>query len=58
MTIGFGTWLGPMHMSHPGYVYNKIDAALYGALSPITFGSAVAWSIYATEKGYGGKQFI
>ncbi|XP_044756157.1 nose resistant to fluoxetine protein 6-like [Coccinella septempunctata] len=54
MLLGFGTWLGPMHMSHPGYVYNRLDAALFGAISPITFGSALAWTIYATEKGFGG----
>lgn len=55
MFLGFGTWLGPIHMSHPGYVYSRFDSALYGALSPITFGAAVSWAIYATEKGHGGK---
>ncbi|XP_045467072.1 O-acyltransferase like protein-like isoform X2 [Harmonia axyridis] len=54
MFLGFGTWLGPIHMSHPGYVYSRFDSSLYGAISPITFGAAVSWAIYATEKGHGG----
>ncbi|KAL3278414.1 hypothetical protein HHI36_013736 [Cryptolaemus montrouzieri] len=54
MSLGIGTWLGPVHMSHEEYEYKKLDSAFYGAVSPIFWGGAVAWTIYATEKGYGG----
>lgn len=52
--IGLGTWLGPLHMSVKNYEYNRWDAAIYGTLSPITWGAAVAWAIFATQNGFGG----
>ncbi|KAK9874774.1 hypothetical protein WA026_005581 [Henosepilachna vigintioctopunctata] len=51
MSFGFGMWLGPVHMSHMEYQYNRFDAILYAAFSPILWGAAVAWTVYATEKG-------
>ncbi|KAL1492211.1 hypothetical protein ABEB36_012693 [Hypothenemus hampei] len=52
--IGFSTWLGPIGMSIQGYQYNNIEAALYSAIYPITWGCAIAWLIYAAESGIGG----
>ncbi|XP_060523482.1 nose resistant to fluoxetine protein 6-like isoform X2 [Cylas formicarius] len=51
--VSFGTWFGPINMSVRTYEYNKLQAALYGAISPITWGAGVAWVIYSTERGFG-----
>ncbi|KAK9874633.1 hypothetical protein WA026_005461 [Henosepilachna vigintioctopunctata] len=53
MSFGFGMWLGPVHMSPMEYQYNRFDAILYAAFSPILRDKAVAWTVYATEKGSG-----
>lgn len=53
--IGFTTWFAPITMSVKGYEYNNLEAALYGAIYPFTWGSAVAWVIYTTENGFGSK---
>lgn len=53
--IGFSAMMGPFHMAVIDYVYNKMDGALYCALSPIFWGIGVGWTIYAANRGCGGK---
>ncbi|CAH1982289.1 unnamed protein product [Acanthoscelides obtectus] len=47
------TWIGPMNMASYGFQYNNLYAALYAALSPITFGLAVSYIIYAVDRNFG-----
>ncbi|XP_050297184.1 nose resistant to fluoxetine protein 6-like isoform X2 [Anthonomus grandis grandis] len=51
--LGFTTWFAPMKMCIGNYEYNNLEAALYGAIYPFTWGGAVAWVIYAVENGFG-----
>jgi hypothetical protein len=46
---------GPYYMSYPSYQYNRQEAALYNALSPILWSSLLGWGIFAERKGYAGK---
>ncbi|KAJ9593680.1 hypothetical protein L9F63_014775, partial [Diploptera punctata] len=43
---------GPYHMSFPDYKYNPTHAALYNALSPITWGSFISLGIFLGSNGY------
>lgn len=43
-------------MSVKGYEYNNVEAAIYGAIYPFTWGASIAWIIYATEIKLGGKK--
>ncbi|VEN47799.1 unnamed protein product [Callosobruchus maculatus] len=47
------TWVGPTNMASIGFHYNKLNAALYAAVSPITFGFAVSYIIYAVDRNFG-----
>ncbi|CAG9765343.1 unnamed protein product [Ceutorhynchus assimilis] len=51
--VGLTTWFAPVSMSLIGYEYNNLQAAIYGAIYPFTWGIAVAWVIYAVENGFG-----
>jgi hypothetical protein len=46
---------GPYHMADPTYQYNRQEAALYNALSPVLWSSFLAWCICADYNGYAGK---
>jgi hypothetical protein len=46
---------GPYHMAYPSYQYNREEAALYNALSPILWSSFLAWCTFAATNGYAGK---
>ena len=48
--------IGPFHMSYRNYQYNREEAALYNALSPILWSSLLGWSIFAVANGYAGKR--
>jgi hypothetical protein len=47
--------IGPFHMSYRNYQYNREEAALYNALSPILWSSLLGWSVFAVANGYAGK---
>jgi hypothetical protein len=47
--------IGPLHMSYRNYQYNREEAALYSALSPILWCSFLGWSVFAVTNGYAGK---
>jgi hypothetical protein len=48
--------IGPFHMSYRDYQYNREEAALYSALSPILWSSFLGWSVFAVTNGYAGKR--
>jgi hypothetical protein len=48
--------MGPFHMSYRNYQYNREEAALYNALSPILWCSLLGWSVFAETNGYAGKR--
>lgn len=54
LVIGFSAMMGPYHMAVKSYVYNKMDGALYCALSPIFWGIGIGWTIYAANRDCGG----
>jgi hypothetical protein len=47
--------IGPFHMSYRNYQYDREEAALYNALSPILWSSLLGWSVFAVANGYAGK---
>lgn len=49
--------LGPAKMGNVNYQYNAYDAAVYAALSPISWCAIFAWVIYTTHIGYSSKIF-
>lgn len=46
------TLLCPAKMGSLDYQYNAYDAAIYAALSPITWCTLFAWIIYTSHIGY------
>lgn len=54
LIIGFSAMIGPFHMAVLSYVYDRLDGALYCALSPIFWGIGVGWTIYTSNRGCGG----
>lgn len=58
VTICFTPMILPYHMATKGYVYNIIDGMLYGTLSPIFWGTGIAWAIYTANNGYAGKIMV
>lgn len=38
-----------------GKPFNKVENILYGTFSRLTWGLALAWVIYACNRGYGSK---
>lgn len=48
--------IGPFHMSYRNYQYNREEAALYNALSPILWSSLLGWSVCAAINGNAGKR--
>lgn len=57
LVIGFSAMIGPFHMAVKAYTYSTLDGALYCALSPIFWGIGVGWTIYTSNRGYGGEAF-
>lgn len=55
LAVGFAAMLGPFHMAVKDYTYNKLDGAVYCAVSPIFWGIGVGWTIYAANRGCGGE---
>ncbi|XP_066252059.1 nose resistant to fluoxetine protein 6-like [Euwallacea similis] len=53
-TIGLITWFAPVSMSTRDYQYHPMEAAIYSAIYPFTWGIAIGWIIYASEMGIGG----
>ncbi|XP_018574626.1 nose resistant to fluoxetine protein 6-like, partial [Anoplophora glabripennis] len=51
--VTLSAWLGPIHMSQKDFKYNKMEAALYAALSPVFWGIGVSWVIYSINRGFG-----
>jgi len=47
--------IGPFHMSYRNYQYNREEAALYNALSPVLWSSFRGLSVFAVTNGYAGK---
>jgi hypothetical protein len=49
--------VSPAKMGDRNYVYNRLDAANYGAFAPITWCSFFAWIIFTSHTGNGGNVF-
>ncbi|CAH0558916.1 unnamed protein product [Brassicogethes aeneus] len=47
-------WFGPYYMSYMSFKYNNLEAALYAAFGPLTWGLVGVVFVYLTEKNYGG----
>lgn len=58
LIIGFSAMIGPFHMAKKNYVYNELDGALYCTLSPIFWGIGVGWTIFTSNRGYGGTGLL
>lgn len=56
MAVAFGVLatMGPFHMARMTYKYYNVDAAIYGAISPVLWGICLSWAIFASNRGYAG----
>lgn len=41
-------------MSRIGYKYDNFEAAIFASISPVFWGAAISWVIYATNRNCGG----
>lgn len=41
-------------MTKLDYVYNTVDAAIFGAFSPLWWSFSLSWVIFASNNGYAG----